>query len=43
MITPNPTFNESILPTNNAVIIGDSLVNLNRKIIKYNVYRSLLM
>ena len=35
-----PTFNESILPTNNAVIFGDSLFNFNRKN-KNNINRSL--
>ena len=40
MISSNPTFNESILPTDNVVIFGDSLVNFNRKI-KYNITRSL--
>ena len=29
MTSSNPTFNESILPTNNAEIFGDSLVNFN--------------
>ena len=42
MISSNPTFNESILPTDNVVIFGDSLVNFNRKI-KYNITRSLNM
>ena len=31
MTSSNPTFNESILPTSNVVIFGDSLVNFNRK------------
>ena len=40
MTSSNPTFNESILPTSNVVIFGDSLINFNRKI-KYNINRSL--
>ena len=40
MTSSNPTFNESILPTSNVVIFGDSLVNFNRKT-KYNINRSL--
>ena len=40
MTSSNPTFNESILPTSNVVIFGDSLVNFNRKT-KYNIHRSL--
>ena len=41
MTSSNPTFNESILPTSNVLIIfGDSLVNFNRKT-KYNINRSL--
>ena len=40
MTLSNPTFNESILPNNNEVIFGDSLVNFKRKI-KYNINRSL--
>ena len=36
MTSSNPTFNESILPANNVVISGDSLVNF-----KYNINRSL--
>ena len=39
MTSSNPTFNESILPTSNVVIFGDSLVNFNRKT-KYNINRS---
>ena len=31
MTSSNPTFNESILPTSNVIIFGDSLVNFNRK------------
>ena len=40
MTSSNPTFNESILPTSNVVIFGDSLINFNRKT-KYNINRSL--
>ena len=40
MISSNPTFHESILPTSNVGIFGDSLVNFNRKT-KYNINRSL--
>ena len=40
MTSSNPTFNESTLPTSNAVIFGDSLVNFNRKT-KCNINRSL--
>ena len=40
MTSSNPTFNESILPTSNVVIFGDSLVNFNRKT-KYNINSSL--
>ena len=40
MISSNPTFNESILPTTNVVIFGDSLVNFSRKT-KYNINSSL--
>ena len=40
MTLSNPTFNKSILPNNNEVIFGDSLVNFKRKI-KYNINRSL--
>ena len=32
MTPSNPNFNESILPTSNVVIFGNSLVNFNRKI-----------
>ena len=41
MTSSNPTFNESVLPTNKAVIFGNSLVNFTNKIIKYNINRSL--
>ena len=40
MTSSNPTFNESVLPTSNVVIFGDSLVNFNRQI-KYNINRRL--
>ena len=40
MISSNPTFHESILPTSNVAIFGDSLVNFYRKT-KYNINRSL--
>ena len=40
MTSSNPTFNESILPSSNVVVFGDSLVNFNRKA-KYNINRSL--
>ena len=40
MTSSNPTFNESILPTSNVVISGDSLVNFKRKT-KYNINSSL--
>ena len=40
MTSSNSTFNESILPTSNVLIFGDSLANFNRKT-KYNVNRSL--
>ena len=40
MTPSNPNFNESILPTSNVVIFGNSLVNFNRKT-KYNTNKSL--
>ena len=40
MTSSNSTFNKSILPTNNVVIFGNSLINFNRRI-KYNINRSL--
>ena len=40
MASSNSTFNELILSVNKVVILGDSLVNYNRKT-KYNINRSL--
>ena len=40
MTSSNPFFNESVLPTSNVAIFGDSLVNFNRKT-KYNTNCSL--